>query len=483
MTHQQYEGDEALDAAIRSCVSDIVAATDASARMRSSTEWTMSDSEPGMVDARRGSAFLAVALVLLVAGVAGLWLTRGGRAEPLVKSVDSALPLPKATAPVLTTDEHQRGSSTLAAAPEQSIHWSTARVVGSIARSTVEAVVAGPSGFVATGFGTDDGRNQGRVWFSADGEVWSEPAFEVFETLRVSDPISTRDAYFVLASTNLDRLPDGPSDPSLVAESNIYRSIDGETWTKWGDAQDRLLSIAPAGKSVIRQTFEGSIEWSQDGVQWTRSSFDPIGGDAAVPALVAKVIEIGPEVYLWGSADGLVTVWRSVDDGISWAEVASPPGGGLVWNNGGTLTVVEHAGPGACADGQLAPTTNLDSLDSVWACTSQSSMYEFDSSHNIWSAVQSSPAPSSPAAAPVARVGDFLVSPILASDRSLSVWELRPPGSLWRQVESIRLDFSGQVGSPGVAPIAVLNDRVLVVSPHPIQSANTSILIGQLTRA
>ncbi len=433
----------------------------------------------GRPSARRSLALVGAAVLVLVGAVA-LSLARDRRSDGVLPSsvspsdevVDITVPSALSSVAPTTQDPSRVEGSRL--------QWARADA-GSIARSQVTKVIAGPTGFAAIGMGFDDGANQGRVWFSADGRLWEEPVLDVFDALVVSGVAATRDTYFVLASPNPDRGPAG--DPQL------FRSSDGRSWLPISADLPRNPQIGSAAGGLVMAGGESGglvLRWSADGESWA---------DAAIDLSKTGLIDL----ELPNDADARVSYLRGIGndqeelqifasvDGLTWLLLPSPPVGGLFDATGLGLTLIANPGEQRCLDETVAemgvqpdpsdPTWMQRRLDAQWACAESLQLTTYDPATQAWSTPIDGPGPS-PTFARLARVGAFWVAPVIGADRTTTVWTAGDDGTEWRPESETLLEFDENVGSPQPALVAARHDVVVVITPDRAVDGETVVLVG-----
>ncbi len=92
--------------------------------------------------------------------------------------------------------------------------------------------------------------SRGGVWYSADGDVWVEPASEVFEAKTILGTAATDDAFYVLTTADIS---DEQGTFSLYGDE-VYRSTNGTDWTAT-DQSDATVTVSPlpAPTCCVRQ--------------------------------------------------------------------------------------------------------------------------------------------------------------------------------------------------------------------------------------
>jgi hypothetical protein len=170
-------------------------------------------------------------------------------------------------------------------------------------------VAAGQAGLVAlSGRGYDDGLPITRLWHAADGLTWA-PINPVGlpERVVISGLWGASGLYFLRG-----HLPES-DDPGI-----LWRSSDGLTWRQSRDMSDEIFSI-----SVM------------DGC----------------PTSITGLIEACP-IFLLGTKDVDGVIWRSLDGGDTWAQVAVEDAIG--WKGVQDAAPIEMRGIVATSDGLLA---------------------------------------------------------------------------------------------------------------------------------
>lgn len=376
------------------------------------------------------------------------------------------------------------------AAPPPTLVWQLVRPEGSIARSGVEAAVAGPTGFVATGMGLDDGKNWGRVWHSADGMTWSEPAVDVFGARWVGAPVATSTAYYVIAGPNTDRA-DAPTDTS------VFRSVDGENWQPVGVA-DGLQLLGAAGDRLVAVWTGATPAFTTDASQPSpdlplpptelRVSVDGINWTAAVLVDSAPgfahygwIVTAGGRYYLNEGYDGLV-VWESAD-GREWRRLPSPPQGVLA-TLGDSAAIVVNPGLDECRKALSFPTSSDGEFDeeafgghsgAEWQCGGLASIWRWDGAD--WVVVtEAGPGPT-PVTGTVLPFAGQLVAPVITPDRMLSA-AASVDGATWVPVGT-QTFLPGEGGSPQSAVAVTSAEMAVFITPGGMGEF-TSLLIGSV---
>lgn len=440
--------------------------------------------------ARRSRVPVVAAVVVTVLGLAALTqLDRSDESAqqpsaptPAVSAVpDAASPGSSAITDVTTTE-----AAPSPVLPPDVISWARASDPGSIARSQVSRVVAGPAGFVAIGMGFDDGQNQGRVWHSSDGLTWHEPAFDLFDPKQVGSIAATADAYFVVAGTNPDRLGlgEGASSPDL----QLFRSADGTSWEPWGEPWGNNGAVTSTDNVLLRSPEPGLLEWSADGIEWTAATFGDSPVDDAYFDVWGGVIRDGETAYLRGFAADEFAVWSSTD-GRSWQQLPTPPAGGTIAAVPGGIVMITNPREQECAaltnqrfdnlEGSIPPdATDLDSAaDAQWTCTAEPDVYRFNADSATWS-LDAHHLVDTPVIPSVARLSNTLVAPLIEPSKALTIWTAPVDTLEWTEQTPTRLAYIDNTGSPGMAAIAASENTVVVFTEDRMVDEQTAIMVG-----
>ncbi len=359
------------------------------------------------------------------------------------------------------------------------ISWTMPVELGSVARSEVSDIVAGPGGFVATGLGFDNGQNQGRVWFTVDGQLWEEPAFELFDTKLVGPVAATADAFYVVAITNADRTPEdeGEANPT-VGDSQLYRSADGRNWEPWGEPIQRPYDIAATADTLLRTAVSG-FEWSPDGLEWSEVSLESSGD--VVGQISSGPLVTGDPNYLHGFDDGSFTIWTSTD-GRSWSKLPEPPTMGFVVAHPDGPLLFSNTDTDLCLDDLAAsPVEIVDLADQQWACGSPTEMHQLDEDTSTWIALnQSGPGPT-PSYTPIVRLGEDLVAAVTEPSKALTVWTA--PISTLQWQPHTTYNYAQDLGSPGHAHAASSTTHVIIVTQDRAADGKTGVIVGSAQNA
>jgi hypothetical protein len=421
---------------------------------------------------RRSLVPVVAAVVITVLGLAAL--TQLDRSDESAQQPSASTPaksaVPGATSPgsSATTDVTTTETAPSPVLPPDAISWTRASDPGSIARSQVSRVVAGPGGFVAIGMGFDDGQNQGRVWHSSDGLTWEEPAFDLFDSKQVGSIAATAEAYFVVAGTNPDRLGlgEGASSPDI----QLFRSADGTRWEPWGEPWGNNGDVTSTDNVLLRSPEPGLLEWSADGIEWSIAAFGDSPVDGAYFDVWGGVIRDGETAYLRGFAADEVAVWSSTD-GRSWQQLPTPPAGGTIAGVPGGIVLITNPREQECA-----ALTN-PTADAQWTCTAEPDVYRFNADSATWS-LDAHHLADTPVIPSVARLSNTLVAPLIEPSKALTIWTAPVDTLEWTEQTPTRLAYIDNTGSPGMAAIAASENTVVVFTEDRIVDEQTAIIVG-----
>jgi hypothetical protein len=204
------------------------------------------------------------------------------------------------------------------------LHWTAVPKQRSLLDAGMNAVAAGPPGFVAVGTGS----GRAALWTSTDGSTWSRvPDAPMFGPRPGSGPGASVSGVGVAGRPGLTVVMGwaygvGPGgEPAVVA----WWSADGRTWTKatverGGGGQvfsvaatpGRFLATGPSG----RPSCLGGIWSSVDGATWTCEASDPAFdgfGPYAAAGSPTTEVAVGLTSASGDSPDGLpgAAWWRS----------------------------------------------------------------------------------------------------------------------------------------------------------------------------
>jgi hypothetical protein len=218
------------------------------------------------VGAATAGALLVVGLVVVagrsrVQHVIATTPTSTSTSTSSVEASTSSTTTPPSTT---TATAAVRPTKSLFEAPPVPITWKTIRPDGTMSRSTVSGIAAGPNGFVAVGRGVNGSGAQSRVWFSPDGEHWTEPDEALFAPLGY--PIGYP---FAIAATSERYLLTaiGPN-PGLdgLGDTSVFESLDGQSWHRLANPPN-TVGILAAGDRFYAPNPYGMLT-STDGQQW-----------------------------------------------------------------------------------------------------------------------------------------------------------------------------------------------------------------------
>jgi hypothetical protein len=389
------------------------------------------------------------------------------------------------------------------------VTWSIVHDPSSIGTSRVTDVFAGPTGFVATGFGVVDGITHGRLWYSADGLSWVEPALDIFDKTWVGrfddDAVltATSDAWYVIATPNPGRISDTVTEgaDASIAPPQLYRSPDGLTWTRIGAtnldwiaaAGDVLVGwCARCGPDPAKNQLMTSID---DGVAWSPAVFDGETPTAQTFNLIPRVASPDGAYYLSGAwFDGFrLAAWRSTD-GLAWSPITVPSLNlrfvgtpeGLMVPVSDVETRCRSASPTA-ASFDVEATNAM--MERIWACVGDPSLELYDPGADAWTTIDSTGIPASPILPTLSSIGDLLVIPNIESDGHLRLLTSADAGHTWDPVAGIDIDRCphGLVGCGGPSGPVVASTADALVIPLESPAANqmsgfeTILVLGTLT--
>ena len=229
------------------------------------------------------------------------------------------------------------------------LHWTLAARINGDLNAAMEAVVAGPDGYVAVG---SDGYPGGNVqlpgangaatWSSTDGVRW----------VRAPDQASFAGAIMTgVARTGIGYVAWGEIIPNSTIPNQalpIWTSPDGISWTRTGSGRSET-SFSPIGRIVVlpdrwvavgtRQAPEADGGGSQ-AAAWVSTDAGrtwgtvPVATSGASPSSYAfDVAAVGPDLIAVGHADGpdatngqtTAATWRSTDGAATWTGLPDDP--------------------------------------------------------------------------------------------------------------------------------------------------------------
>jgi hypothetical protein len=229
------------------------------------------------------------------------------------------------------------------------LHWTAAARIGGDSNAAMQAVVAGPDGYVAVG---SDGFPGGNVqlpgahgaatWSSADGARWvRSPGQASFAGAIMTGVARTGNGYVAWGEIIPNSTIPGQALP-------IWTSPDGVSWTRTGSGRSET-SFSPIGRIVVM-----ADRWVAVG---TRPAPEADGGGSKAAAWVSTnagrtwgtvtvatsgaspsnyafdVGAVGPDLLAVGHADGpdatngqtTAAAWRSADEGATWTRLPDDP--------------------------------------------------------------------------------------------------------------------------------------------------------------
>lgn len=413
----------------------------------------------------------AAVVIVLIAGAAGLAVVTRNSSVPVahVDEPEMGLPVVDPTSPVEEAPVVDQPVESSPADPvgTGAFEWVLLTPESSIARSSVNGIVAGSTGFVATGIGFDGGENQGRVWFSVDGVTWDEPAFDAFDDKVVGVPAATSEAFYVVAATNADRSSENSdNDPYL------YRSVDGREWTPIGEPWNEHpggSNVGAAGDVLLRTDGLGDLETSTDGIEWTPATL-PSPAPILGPIMESNTgVAASDRHYLRGFVEEKLQIWESTN-GTEWTLLPPPPvEGGVISEIDGVLTLMSNPRAQQCLDSRTASADEAldigEFIDQQWSCDSIMSVHQFDATEQEWSLVTTNGPGPTPQIAKLAGLGDIAVTAVLDLEQTLTVWTSPAPGSDWQPEPETRLELP-RSGGPQPAQIAGTHELVVIATAN-----------------
>jgi len=221
----------------------------------------------------------------------------------------------------------------------------------------VRDLAAGPYGFLATGLrlpaaivtttqGTPSTGETPTVWFSADGESWTETALPLPPPAeRIDDVVSYyveraggASGFLIVAGDEISENGVAVSETETMLPSRpvVWRSSDGTNWDlveqpEWADAtvSGPIAVVGDTVLLVIGHGGEGgySTVWSStNGSDWNLAhTFDA--------GVFVRELAAGPDGFVATLGDG--ALWFSAD-GTQWDRVFNPPNGQVLGLVSGT---------------------------------------------------------------------------------------------------------------------------------------------------
>lgn len=336
--------------------------------------------------------------------------------------------------------------------------WQVRTDPSSISRSQVSDITGGPTGFVAVGLGVDDGKNQGRVWFSPDGLSWQEPALAQFDTMSIGSVVATTTAFYVLAFPNTDRVASGPGV--------LYSSADGITWTPLGNPPGSLdvvgdLLVSISDEHPATTTAQGILitdqlmQVSTDGATWTSATF--VGADPteqmsfpATPIVHSNTLHYVMTTESTAGTNVVTRIW-STADGRTWTPLPEPPIlGPLIGTPDGPMlgdnTALAECGPSSSTPIDAAAVTVI--REEGWTCVGDTRLTVLPEGSSSWTTLEPTGIPPTQILQPIASDGDALIMPVTTTSHHLTLVASYDGGNNWLpQAADIDLDPSGSNGS------------------------------------
>lgn len=237
-------------------------------------------------------------------------------------------------------------------ASSDGVHWQAATSAGGTTDAAMEAVTAGPDGYVAVGSdGFPGGNTQlpgargAAAWTSADGLSWTRvPGLANFVGAMMTGVRRVDSSYVAWGETFRGRDVPGTSLPP------IWTSPDGISWDRASGITDaggpgtpiasitsigdRLVAVgsrrlpdAEGGRSVpgAWTSTDGGRTWSQAVVADDAADAPRSGGMFDVATDGTGLVAVGRLESLDGQGPGSAAVWRSSDQGSAWMRLPDDP--------------------------------------------------------------------------------------------------------------------------------------------------------------
>jgi hypothetical protein len=204
-------------------------------------------------------------------------------------------------------------------------------------------VTASDAGILVAGGESVWGEVRPRLWFSTDGETFTSVDGGPGGVLDTTGQESIRE----VAAVDGGFVAVGSRTNENDQDGAVWFSADGKSWEEvevpsmTGEGRQALLTVANAGGVVVAGGYKAGpgdqgqpVVWrSQDGRNWGGASAPlPIGSDnrTATANLTVRSITVDSEGLLAaGGADWRPQVWRSTDEGTTWALLPNPTEKGL----------------------------------------------------------------------------------------------------------------------------------------------------------
>ncbi|MEM9424755.1 MAG: DUF6242 domain-containing protein [Spirochaetota bacterium] len=168
-----------------------------------------------------------------------------------------------------------------------------------------------------------DNTNNTKTSYSSDGTAWQE-----YNKPSQTDAVWPNNGYMKAVAFNSNIYVYGGQNNSGSVSQEIYRSGDGENWTKESDGaftastKHRMVVVGGTLYMVVVGASAGNSVWkSGDGTTWVQVTDN--GGFTARQG--HQVAALGNYMYLVGGSDGqpdgtvYKDVWRS-SDGAVWRQ-------------------------------------------------------------------------------------------------------------------------------------------------------------------
>jgi hypothetical protein len=190
---------------------------------------------------------------------------------------------------------------------EDGVNWERSAVLGGPADQYLLGVMTGGPGYVAVGA---DGPSAA-VWLSVDGQVWERAGggVPVFDGAVARAVTVTPDGRLVAVGD------DG------AGTASAWVSDYGDVWQRaaMGSGTPAAVSVGPSGVLAVGHNLAGATAWtSPDGLDWTGTVVGPgafrgVGAGAAGVTVVGSANGDGLDGVIWGG------------NGVDWTQ--SPPDG------------------------------------------------------------------------------------------------------------------------------------------------------------